>query len=233
MDENIRIQASDEIRENTQIYHIEIEDSGIGINSVDLTKIFSPFYSKFAHGEYPRHGLGLSIVYDIIVRRYEGDIAVESQPNQGTKIHLYLPANKITHPGETEEISELKKKSLGKILFIDDEVQLLHLFTKGLERNGYSVITAENGKKGLQILQNLEEPIDLIVLDMAMPEMDGKQFLEQLPERFHQIKIIISSGSREKTEDLRKFPFSIRFLKKPYSIEELITVIDNLIQKKA
>jgi signal transduction histidine kinase/DNA-binding response OmpR family regulator len=168
---------------------IEIIDTGCGISPENMTKIFDPFFTTKEPGKGT--GLGLSIVYGL-VRDSKGAISVESEMNKGTAFSIYFPISK----GITDKsiLQKTIKKGTGKILLVDDEHVVLRVGTDLLSFLGYDVMTATNGEEAVEIYRKHKEDIQVVVLDMIMPKMGGKEAFFKLKEINQAIKIVIASG---------------------------------------
>ena len=168
---------------------IKITDTGCGIARENLERIFEPFFTTKEKGKGT--GLGLASAYGTI-KQHHGAIYVYSKVNKGTAFHIYLPL-------QIEKIEEIEqkvpfKRGSGTILVVDDEPLICTTAKSILELLGYEVITAENGKIGLNKYQEHSKEIDLVILDIIMPEMDGAQCFRALKKLNPEVKVIISSG---------------------------------------
>lgn len=200
---------------------LAISDNGIGISDEIQDRIFEPFFSTKPLGKGT--GLGLSMVFGFI-KRSQGDINIYSEPNIGTTIRLFLPRS--TNEVETIE-SESKQSSLmpsGKetILIVDDETALLGLVEEALVTQGYTVLTATNGRRALERLA--EEPdVELLFSDVVMPGgMNGYELAEQALINKPQLKVLLTSGYTElATASNNQERFKANLLSKPYTIVKL------------
>ncbi|MGL1890128.1 MAG: PAS domain S-box protein [Spirochaetaceae bacterium] len=203
---------------------IGIRDTGVGMSAEILSHIFEPFFTTKLHGKGT--GLGLSIVYGTI-QDHHGAITVSSVEGNGTTFQLFFPITKI------ESVPITPEKILsgsGTILVIDDE-ELIRITTDSmLESLGYKVISAENGQIGLQKFIEYKGQIDLIILDMIMPVMDGREAYTKIREIDPDIPVIISSGFA-KTSDLKELEVKgiSGSLNKPYHMSLLAKTIANIL----
>ncbi|MBC7474719.1 MAG: PAS domain S-box protein [Candidatus Sericytochromatia bacterium] len=209
---------------------IEVSDSGIGIPKEIINKIFDPFFTTKPIGKGT--GLGLSTSSSII-KSHNGLINIYSEPGNGTKIKVYLPAlltNKF------EEISEKKNLLLrGKnelILVIDDDISILNLTEETLNSFGYRVITAGDGTEGIsEYIKNISD-IKLVITDMVMPYMDGLATIRALLRINPNLKIIAASGLDANGRMAEALELKIsNFLVKPYTTERLLKYIREAIEK--
>ena len=179
---------------------IDVEDKGAGIPPELLPRIFEPFVSSKKSGTGT--GLGLSIVYGI-VRKHRGHITAHSQPNQGTTMSVFFPvrrsrkkASAVVAPRETAH-----RGGHETILVADDETIITKSTARFLERYGYKTFTAYDGKEALTVYKRHAEEIDLVLLDMEMPEMTGPECLVKLRELRPDLNVITFSGHIIKDPD--------------------------------
>lgn len=212
--------------------YVEIifEDNGTGIDPRILPQIFKPFFSTKIRNE--GIGLGLFVAYNI-VRDLEGEIFVRSKRNEYTKFFIYIPCRgdlemQEVLPGMAEAIKERSPT----ILVIDDEFNIRSMLKEVLEMNGYYVYTAANGREGLDIFKNHASQIDLIILDMVMPVMDGKQAFREIQKFKKNQKVIIISGYAKK-DDLREIldKGALAFMSKPFQIESIVEKVTKFVRK--
>ncbi len=206
---------------------IEIKDTGIGISSKNLLKIFDPFFTTKDQGKGT--GLGLSTVYGL-VNELNGAITVKSEEKAGTEFHLYIPISE-TDISKVEDTGDVIKGE-GCILIIDDESFVREICKDIIESLGYTAFTAINGKDGVDQYYHKHELIDLVILDMIMPEMNGKETYYQLKKINRDVKIIISSGYFLENDILElKENGLVGVIEKPYKIEEISRVIKNTLSR--
>ncbi|MEE9409320.1 MAG: ATP-binding protein [Candidatus Heimdallarchaeota archaeon] len=195
--------------------HISIEDNGIGMSEEVLSKAFEPFFTTKSMSSST--GLGLSQVYGI-VRQYNGYIWVDSKPNSGTKVNIFLPEYK----GEIEkEKKKLSIKKQGLILLVDDDSYVLEILKEMLERMDYNVWIASDGKEGLE---KYDIKVDLIITDLIMPEMGGKQFIQEIRKQNPDAKIIALTGYYN-----LPIPEDVIILFKPVTRAKLESTINSIV----
>ncbi|HVF95562.1 MAG TPA: response regulator [Sphingomonas sp.] len=201
-----------------------VSDTGTGIPPEVLPKIFEPFFTTKEVGKGP--GLGLSTVYGI-VKQSGGYIFADSKPGQGASFTLYLPVHtadaapapaRLAAPRSTVKPAEMW--GTGTILLVEDEDMVRAVAERALTRQGYTVLTAENGEVALQILEKTERP-DLLISDVVMPTMDGPTMVRHAREKYPDLPIIFMSGYAE--EQLRRSIDldHVAFLPKPFSVQQL------------
>lgn len=191
---------------------IEIRDNGVGIPENDLPMIFEPFYTTKEQGQGT--GLGLASVY-VTVLEHRGAITVESKVNSGTSFHIYLPRK--TDQNENKfDLVDGDVTCSGTILLVDDEYVIRKIVKDMLVDLGYNVIVSENGAEALEIFKNRGALIDLIILDMKLPVMDGHKTFDLLREINPDVKVILSSGFAEEEELSQMFSNGLTaFIQKP------------------
>jgi signal transduction histidine kinase/CheY-like chemotaxis protein len=167
---------------------VEISDNGAGIEEADLPRIFEPFFTT---KRPPHRGLGLALVYGIITN-HGGGVAISSQPGKGTSARVYLPAEKtFVH----ESLATDKGlHGTGTILVVDDESLLLTMADTILSEFGYQVLTANSGQKALQILTQPETRVQLVITDLVMPGMGGRELVERIRQQGLEMPVITMSG---------------------------------------
>jgi len=207
---------------------LSISDTGCGMDEVTKSKMFDPFFST--KGDMGT-GLGLSQVYGF-VQRSKGGISVTSESGKGTELRLYFPRSNITvseiRP-ETENISD-GFSGTEVIMVVDDEEALRNLTSVVLTECGYKVICVNSGKVALEMLE--KKPVDLLLSDVIMPEMDGFQLAEIVHEKYPEIKIQLASGytdNREERYKIKKWFNGILY--KPFGGVTLLQTIRELLDR--
>lgn len=210
------------ILEPGEYLYIEISDTGCGIPKELLSKIFEPFFTTKETGKGT--GLGLAAVYGS-VKDHKGAIDVYSEEGIGTVFKIYLPLEKNTAPSEKIK-EEAIEKGKGRILVIDDEAFLRKVISDLLSSLGYEVLLAEGGKKGIEIYSFEKDTINLVLLDMVMPEMNGKETFLKLKEINPDVKVIFSSGFNKEGRAEELLALGAKgIIPKPYRLNELSRII--------
>ena len=206
---------------------IEVRDTGYGIPADVQAKIFEPFFTTKEVGKGT--GLGLSMVYGI-VKQTGGYVFCESEPGAGATFQILLPR---LVEGESDEPvkSEIARPPAdltgqGAILLVEDEEAVRAFASRALTSRGYTVLEAESGVEALRVAQEAGGPIDLIVSDVIMPEMDGPTMLIELRRRGFDAKVVFVSGYADDAF-ARSLPEKQEFvfLPKPFTLKQLIETV--------
>jgi two-component system cell cycle sensor histidine kinase/response regulator CckA len=200
---------------------LEISDTGSGIPPEVLPKIFEPFFTTKEIGKGT--GLGLSTVYGI-VKQSGGYIFADSRPGQGATFTIYLPVHATGEPVAPRKIPAKQRPTevwgTGTVLLVEDEDMVRAVAERALTRQGYTVLTAENGEAALEIIARNPRP-DLLVSDVVMPAMDGPTMARHVRARYPDLPILFMSGYAE--EQLRRSIDieNVSFIPKPFSVQQL------------
>jgi two-component system, cell cycle sensor histidine kinase and response regulator CckA len=228
---------------------VEVRDTGTGIPEAIVGKIFDPFFSTKEVGKGT--GLGLSTVYGII-KQTGGFVYVDSVLHEGTTFRIFLPRHIASAREVAEQAAEIEAPAIantmaaadqvkraagaagadltgeGTILLVEDEEGLRALNARGLTSRGYTVLEAGNGVEAIDILEKSGKPVDLVVSDVVMPEMDGPTLARELRTRNPSLKIIFVSGYAEDAFQ-KNLPEHEKgqygFLPKPFTLKQLVAVV--------
>lgn len=203
---------------------VSISDTRTGMSEETMKRIFEPFFTtKRSLG---KSGLGLSMAYGVI-KNHNGFIKVSSSFGKGSTFELFLPVERKKE--EIIEPAEPAKTKL-KILIIDDEEFLRMLLADLLHELGHDVIQAGDGVEGIKIYKEKKDEIDLVILDVIMPLMDGFETFKELKYLNKDVKVIFTSGFSpdKKVQDLMSEEKNVRYVQKPYQVEELEKTIKSL-----
>jgi PAS domain S-box-containing protein len=207
---------------------LDVHDTGCGMDAVTVTRIFDPFFTT----KFTGRGLGLAAVQGI-VRGHKGAMKVYSDPGKGSTFKVLFPTSqqkavpkKVTAP--------VPRRANELILVIDDEEIIRRTAKSMLERTGYVVVLAEDGKEGVELFQVLADKLSLVLLDMTMPAMSGEEALSRMKAIKPDIKVILSSGFNE-VEAVRRFTGKglAGFLQKPYSSAALREKVAAVLERTA
>jgi two-component system, cell cycle sensor histidine kinase and response regulator CckA len=212
---------------------IEVSDTGVGISKEHLARIFEPFFSTKEVGSGT--GLGLSTVYGI-VRQTGGFIFVDSAPGRGATFQIYLPRHQLndtalnTRGDPAEVLPPRDLTGIGTVLLVEDEDPVRIFGARALRNKGYKVLEAKSGEAGLEVIRTAEEPIDLLITDVVMPNMDGPALIREVREIHPDMKVIFISGYTEDAFRQRLDSDSeIHFLPKPFSLKQLAGKVKEVI----
>jgi two-component system cell cycle sensor histidine kinase/response regulator CckA len=223
---------------------VEVRDTGTGIPEAILGKIFDPFFSTKEVGKGT--GLGLSTVYGII-KQTGGFVYVDSALHEGTTFRIFLPRHIASVREAAEQAAEIEAPAIthtmaaadqvkraasadltgeGTILLVEDEEGLRALNARGLASRGYTVLEAGNGVEAIDVLEKSGKPVDLVVSDVVMPEMDGPTLARELRNRNPSLKIIFVSGYAEDAFQ-KHLPEhgQYAFLPKPFTLKQLVAAV--------
>ncbi|HOW54958.1 MAG TPA: PAS domain S-box protein [Syntrophorhabdaceae bacterium] len=205
---------------------ISVSDSGVGIDAATREHIFEPFFTTKEVGKGT--GLGLSIVYGII-KQHNGFITVYSEPRGGTTFHIYLPTVDGKAEKEKKETPVIRDAS-GTILIAEDNPDVRRLASNVLKRTGYSVIEACDGQEAIDSFIANRESIDLIIVDVVMPKLNGKEVFEAIKAIKPDVKTIFTSGyTRDVVLEKGLRDKDVSFLSKPLSPHDLLQKIRELM----
>ncbi|MGD2096250.1 MAG: PAS domain S-box protein [Desulfobacterales bacterium] len=206
---------------------LSVTDSGIGMDKETIERIFEPFFTTKEIGKGT--GLGLASAYGII-KNHNGIIRVYSEQGHGTTFVIYLPSSHVEETDDSKTDFTLLRGS-ERVLLVDDEEGPIEVEKLMLQELGYSVITAENGMEAVDIYAQNPAKVDLVALDMIMPEMSGKATFEELKKINPAVKVLLVSGysTNKQTEEL--FELGCKgFIQKPFDIIELSHKLRELLE---
>ena len=208
---------------------ISVIDTGIGMDKATRQRIFDPFFTTKDKGRGT--GLGLASAYGI-VKNHGGTIKVMSEPGHGTTFNIYLP---LSEAEAQHELTVEKNIVTGNetVLIVDDEEMILEVGKSMLEKLGYHVVVAGNGEQAVEMVANMKNQIDLVILDMIMPGMDGEKTFVQIREIQPELSILLSSGysiNGQATKIMRRGCDG--FIQKPFNISGLARKIREVLDSE-
>ncbi len=206
-----------------------ISDTGVGMTKEVKERLFEPFFTTKEMGKGT--GLGLSTVYGI-VKQSGGNIWVYSEPGQGATFKIYLP--RVDEPMDElkEEIIKEIPHGSETLLIVEDEEGVRKLAVRILKRQGYQVLEAEDGGKAFMLCEKYKEPVHLILTDVVMPGMSGRQLAERLKEIHPEAKVLYMSGYTDNAIAHHGIlEEGIEFIQKPFTLESLARKVRRVLDK--
>jgi CheY-like chemotaxis protein len=207
-----------------------VSDTGIGMDRETLSKIFEPFFTTKEMGKGT--GLGLATVYGI-VKQNNGFIDVYSEPGEGAIFKIYLPVHEEKPVHTSGECSpEVMKRGSETILLVEDEPMILKLSKTILDRLGYKVLSAGSPREALRLADQHEGKIHLLITDVVMPEMNGRDLAKKLISRYPDIKLLFMSGyTADIIANRGVLDEGVNFIQKPFSINDMATKIREMLSE--
>lgn len=206
---------------------LSVRDSGVGMNPEVRKRIFEPFFTTKKIGEGT--GMGLAAVYGT-VKLHHGCITVESEPGRGSLFSLYFPMTESFAQEKTVCEERAASNGTARILLVDDEERVRNLTAGLLKEMNHKVTTSKDGVDAVDQYRKSWEHIDLVILDMAMPRMNGRDAFLAMREINPDIKVLVSSGFSKEIEMQRMLSEgALGFLRKPYGIDELYHKVDEVL----
>jgi PAS domain S-box-containing protein len=195
---------------------LEVSDTGHGMNAETRSHLFEPYFTTKEVGKGT--GLGLATVFGI-VRQNAGGISVWSEPGQGTSFRLYFPRTEAVEPVAAAPVVPSATTGTETVLLVEDEEQILSLGRRSLAQQGYTVIAAASPETALELAASHGAPVDLLVTDVIMPGMNGRELYRRLRARFPDLRCLYMSGY---TADIIAphgvLDPRVEFLQKPFDI---------------
>ncbi len=202
---------------------LSVSDSGNGIAKDDLPRIFEPFFTTKDMGKGT--GLGLAIVYGI-VKQSGGYIWVYSEPGLGTTFKLYFPVTSATVGTEPQNITVADQPDGETILIVEDDDAIRVNLRDCLQHLGYTVLEAESGKAALEMCESRGGKIELMMTDLVMPGMSGREIAAQISRRYPAVRVMYTSGYTDDVAARRELrQDGTIFLEKPYTVADLARAV--------
>ncbi len=221
---------------------LAIRDSGVGMDEATRARAFEPFYTTKPQGKGT--GLGLSTVYGIVkqssgfVKQSSGFAWIDSTVGRGTTVTVYLPraTGEALSPGAPKKTAApggtavAPRPGTGTILVVEDNPSLRKVATRMLESGGYTVLGAGTGPEALSLLARQAGPVSLVLTDVVMPGMNGRELAEQIAESHPEIRVVFMSGYTEDAVLLRGVSEAhMAFIGKPFSKPQLLEKVHQVL----
>jgi PAS domain S-box-containing protein len=206
---------------------LAVSDTGIGMDAETRGRVFEPFFTTKPVGK--GSGLGLATVYGI-VKQSGGYVAVSSTPARGSSFRVYLPTVEAGAPGPTPMSVLAPRGGRETVLLVEDEAAVRALARRALQRFGYRVLEAADGQAALALARRLEDPIDLLLTDVVMPEMGGRELALHLARERPSTRVLYTSGYTDTAvlqDEIRDAV--VAFLPKPYTPEDLARKVRDVL----
>ncbi len=207
---------------------LSVRDTGVGMDDQTRAKIFEPFFTT--KGLSKGTGLGLASVYGI-VKAHGGHIRVNSEPGSGTTFEMYFPATEAAAVKTPDQASEVEAGT-GSILLVDDEKIVLDVGAEMLSKLNYTVWKAEGGTEAVRLFEENHEKLDLVILDMIMPDMGGGEVYDRIKVIDPRVKVLLASGYNidgKAAEILDRGCDD--FIQKPFDMKELSAKVTELLNR--
>ena len=207
---------------------LTVSDNGEGMEQGVIEHLFEPFFTTKPQGVGT--GLGLSMVYGV-VKQNDGWITVDSEPGAGTAFNIYLPRHE--KKSNTEVDAEITKPLVGgheTLLLVEDEPMLLRMCSTILKRLGYNVLSAGSPSEAFRRVREIEGGVDLLITDVIMPEMNGRDLSERLVMQYSDLKRLYISGYTSNIIGTKNLiEDGMHFLQKPFQVEELAMAVRHVL----
>lgn len=208
---------------------LTVRDTGIGMGAEIKERIFEPFFTTKEQGKGT--GLGLATVHGI-VHHAGGHISLESEPDHGTTFYVYFPRveRSAVSDAQPQTIRHVLTRGSETVLVVDDQESLCGLLCEVLRKAGYSVLPATSGQQALQLVRQHQQQIDLVITDMVMPQMGGRELTESLAGLKPHTKVLYMSGYTDRAEDVTAvLSCGHAFIEKPFTPEALLRKIKDVL----
>jgi len=209
---------------------LEVSDTGIGMDERTRQRVFEPFFTTKPPGKGT--GLGMATVFGMVTQA-GGHISVESEPGRGTAIRLYFPRHAAPVPAEPAARTPARSAltATGRVLVVEDQREVRVVTCAILRNLGFDVMEAESGEMALEISEACADRIDLLLTDVIMPGMNGRELADRFAARRPRTKVIFMSGYTDRimSEDGLLDP-SVNFLQKPFNPDELGKIVGKVLQ---
>ena len=210
-----------------ELVRLTFSDTGHGMDAETLKRIFEPFFTTKQKGQGT--GLGLSTVYGII-KQNNGNIYVTSKAGLGTTFEIFVPRCKESLNGEAEQPSDISLTGAGTVLVVEDQPDMLELVRVTLEKYGYRVLTALSPDEALLLCEAFSDTIHLLLTDVIMPSMSGKELSGKVMAMYPQIKTLFMSGyTANELDPAGVLGEDVEFIQKPFAPSELARKVGSVL----
>jgi len=210
---------------------LAVSDTGAGMTPEIQARMFEPFFTTKPTGKGT--GLGLSTVHGV-VKQFGGHIFVYSEPEQGTTIMIYLPRAEATAAAEAPPKQVVAARGSETILVVEDDAEILVMIRRVLEQQGYSVLSAARPRLALELAARHQEPIHLLLTDVVMPEMSGRQLSERLPRDRPGLPVLFMSGYTDNAIGHQgRLDPDTEFVQKPFRPDTLLRRVRQVLERGA
>ena len=209
---------------------VTVTDTGVGIPEGVRGRIFEPFFTTKEQGKGT--GMGLAMVYGI-VKNHGGTIRVESEPGRGTTFRIYFPPAPARSALEDAARRATMVAGSGRILVVDDEEVVRSVAAEFLNVLGYDVVTAADGREALEIYRNRGRDVDMVIVDMIMPRMGGRECYRALKALDPDVRVVLSTGygfnvaAQEMLDE-----GMLGFIQKPYQMDQMSSVVADALRSR-
>ncbi|MCK5684607.1 response regulator, partial [bacterium] len=208
---------------------LSVSDTGTGMNKEVISKIFDPFFTTKEIGKGT--GMGLSVVHGIVTSM-KGSIYVYSEPGKGTEFKAYFPVDKSSFEQKHFQSNKIIQGGVEQILLVDDEKEILTMEKEMLERLGYQVTICSNSVEALKVFRGRLDNFDLVITDMAMPNMSGDRLSVELVKIRPDIPILLCTGFSDTMSEQKAASIGIKgFLLKPIIMKDIALKIREVLEE--
>lgn len=213
-------------------WRLRVSDTGVGMDRQTIRRIFDPFFTT--KDRHRGTGLGLATVYNI-VHLHNGFIDVYSDPGHGSTFSIYLPVLEFA-VAEPTQVRAVRQRSSGHatVLVIDDEELIRKSAGRILLQAGYTVLIAEGGMEGIELYRRNRDTVDIVLLDLSMPHMSGRETYLALRQEKADVAVVMSSGLRQDPRVDESLEAGVLgFVQKPYTADALLSELDRVLEKRS
>jgi CheY-like chemotaxis protein len=205
---------------------LEVRDDGPGMDAQTVERIFEPFFTT----KFTGRGLGLAAVLGV-VRGHRGALSVESAPGHGTVFRLLFAPS--AQPAFAEAPRQPSAAGTATVLIVDDEEAVREMIGEILEGEGFEVLRAEDGSRGVALFRERRDRVDVVLLDLSMPGLSGEETYRRLREIDPGVRVILSSGyDRDEARGRFGTARPAGFIQKPYRPEQLMAEIARCARRR-